>query len=107
MRHLVLILACALLAGPAAQARTRAEAGQRFALRACAGCHAIGRTGASRNPIAPPFRTLAARLPNRALDVELRSISAHGHRSMPPIYMTPAERRAVAAYIRLVARTRT
>jgi mono/diheme cytochrome c family protein len=85
-----------------ARAGTAADAGQRFARRACAGCHAIGVTGASRSTLAPPFRLLGTRLPGRRLPRALRAISAHGHQDMPPIYMTPAERRAVAAYIRSV-----
>jgi len=100
------LVAAALLAG-AAQARPSPAAGERFARRACAGCHAIGVSGASRNPLSPPFRVLAAHLPGRALAAELKIISAHGHQEMPPIYMTPGERRAVAAYIRSVgARSR-
>jgi mono/diheme cytochrome c family protein len=95
------LVAVAVLAG-SAQARPATSAGERFARRACAGCHAIGVTGASRNPLSPPFRTLAGRLRGRALAAELKAISAHGHQAMPPIYMTPAERRAVAAYIRAV-----
>jgi mono/diheme cytochrome c family protein len=103
MRRCAAVLIVAALAGGVARAQPAAEAGQRFAVRACAGCHAIGLSGASRNPLAPPFRTLGARLPGRALSTRLRTISAHGHGTMPPIYMTPAERRAVAAYIRLLS----
>lgn len=83
--------------------RSAVERGRAFAQRACAGCHAIGRQGLSPNPDAPPFRTLAARLPGPSLEAELSSISAQGHIWMPPIYITPAEVRSVAAYIRSVA----
>jgi cytochrome c len=95
------LMAAALWTG-AAQARPPGT-GERFARRACAGCHAVGVAGPSRHPLAPPFRSLSERYPGRALTDELNVISAHGHRAMPPIYMTPAERRAVAAYIRSVA----
>ena len=98
-----MLLAAVLLAARA-EASPRVEYGRRFADRACAGCHAVGVSGSSRQSKAPPFRTLPGMLPGRRLASELRTISAHGHRDMPPIYMTPAERRAVAAYIRAVAR---
>lgn len=94
-----------MLAGCAADGRARQGAaadGERFARRACAGCHAIGPQGASPNPHSPPFRTLAQRLPGEALAARLAGIAQRGHVEMPPIYMTPAEIRAVAAYIRAV-----
>jgi len=93
----------AALLASGAQAAPATEAGQRFARRACAGCHAIGFGGPSRNPQAPPFRLLPSRMRGRSLPMELTAISRHGHRAMPPIYMTPSERRAVAAYIRSLA----
>jgi mono/diheme cytochrome c family protein len=102
LRAVSLILAAALVGGRA-EASPTAQAGEQFARRACAGCHAIGPSGVSRNAQAPAFRTLSARFPGQSLSRELRVISAHGHRFMPPIYMTPSERRAVAAYIRAVA----
>jgi cytochrome c len=77
--------------------------GNRFVLRSCAGCHAVAESGDSRNPDAPPFRTLAARLPGESLDRRLEELAAHGHRNMPPIYITQDERRDVAAYIRALA----
>ena len=80
----------------------QAAAGERFARRACAGCHELGPRGASPNPHAPPFRTLAERLPGEALGARLGDIASNGHREMPPIYMTPEEIAAVAAYIRSV-----
>jgi mono/diheme cytochrome c family protein len=105
MRRLGWILvAAAALAGTAAEGRTRLESGRRFALRACAGCHAVGVTGASANPLSPPFRLLPHRLKGSALPRELRTISAHGHGQMPPIYMTPAERRALVVYVRSVSK---
>jgi mono/diheme cytochrome c family protein len=88
--------------GAADGGRQDAAAGQAFVRRACAGCHATGPQGASPNPHSPPFRTLAARLPGEALEAQLGAIARQGHVEMPPIYMTPEEIRAVAAYIRSV-----
>ena len=42
-------------AAPAAPAAPAAARGEALARSVCAGCHAIGRTGASPNPNAPPF----------------------------------------------------
>jgi mono/diheme cytochrome c family protein len=113
MRRLALILALAALAAGCASLsdqpqgwrpwRSQAEAGHIFVRRACAGCHAVGDRGLSPNRQSPPFRTLSGRLPGPALEADLSAIASRGHVQMPPIYMTPAEIRAVAAYIRSVA----
>jgi cytochrome c len=79
---------------------TRVHEGRGIALRACAGCHAVGDAGASPDPLAPPFRSLTLRFPRGDLGKRLKAVSARGHSNMPPIYMTPDERRALAAYIR-------
>jgi cytochrome c len=113
MRRFLAILALAALAAGCAEgprpkaaagegARQPAAAGQAFARRSCAGCHAVGPQGESPNPHSPPFRTLAARLPGPALEAQLSAIAQRGHVEMPPIYMTPDEIGAVAAYIRSV-----
>lgn len=112
MRRLVFILALATLAvgcaSPGGPQPWRpwggqAEAGHVFVRRACAGCHAVGAAGLSPNPLSPAFRTLSDRLPGAALDSELSVIATRGHVQMSPIYMTPDEIKAVAAYIRSVA----
>lgn len=115
MRRSVFVLALATLVAGCAGAdapldwrpwRSQAETGRIFARRACAGCHAVGRQGRSPNPLSPPFRALADRLPGPELEDDLSAIASRGHGQMPPIYMTPAEIRAVAAYIRSVAARR-
>jgi mono/diheme cytochrome c family protein len=114
MRGLPAILALTVLAGACAAGagpqpggrgagRQDVAAGERFVRRACAGCHAVGPQGASPNPHSPPFRTLAARLPGEALPAQLAAIARRGHVEMPPIYMTPEELEAAAAYIRSIA----
>jgi mono/diheme cytochrome c family protein len=113
MRRFLAILALTALAAGCAEgprpgaaagqgARQPAAAGEVFVRRSCAGCHAIGPQGESPNPHSPPFRTLAARLPGPALEAQLSAIARRGHVEMPPIYMTPDEIGAVAAYIRAV-----
>jgi mono/diheme cytochrome c family protein len=75
-------------------------AGREFVERACAGCHATARAGASRNADAPPFRDLARSRSDRELAAALADISRNGHIEMPPIYVTPAEQKQVIAYLR-------
>ena len=103
-RHIAAFAATLIWSG-SAQAARPVDEGLRFARRACAGCHAIGASGRSPDPLAPTFRSLVARL-GHDLEPRLGQLSAHGHRNMPPIYMTPDERRAVAAYIRAVSAER-
>lgn len=104
-RLFALLTAVSLLAGcaggpPPAKAPESAVAGHAFAQRACAGCHAIARTGASPNARAPAFRDLGARRSDAELTAALAEISRNGHVEMPPIYVTPDEMKGVVAYIR-------
>jgi mono/diheme cytochrome c family protein len=80
-----------------------AWSGEAFAIRACAGCHAVGRQGASANPRAPAFRDLAAARSNAELARSIGRISREGHVEMPPIYVTPDEQRSLVAYMRTLA----
>ena len=82
------------------RASPRFGEGRTYALRYCAGCHAVEEAGPSRDPVAPPFRTLSARFPASALRKRLDAVAEHGHWNMPPIYIVPAERRAIETYIR-------
>jgi mono/diheme cytochrome c family protein len=77
-----------------------ADRGQVIARRSCAGCHAIQLTGASRDPLAPPFRAMFQRFPSQELETRLARVARDGHVNMPPIATTPDERRDLAAYIR-------
>ena len=49
----------------------------------CSRCHATGRTGASVQSDAPPFRTLASRYPVEELDEALAEGLSVGHPDMP------------------------
>jgi mono/diheme cytochrome c family protein len=96
-------VAAATLAGCASlppAASGPAIEGREFAARACAGCHAIGPAGESPNGRAPPFRALARQRSDAALRAAIDEISRDGHVEMPPIYVTPAEREALVAYLR-------
>ena len=98
----VLALALGGCAGlsPQSAPDPQAAAGASFVARACAGCHAVGGRGDSRDPAAPPFRGLATSLPDGRLQADLARVAQHGHGQMPPIYMTDDEQAAVLACLR-------
>jgi mono/diheme cytochrome c family protein len=55
-----MVLTLALLSSPAAHARAEEQRqGKEMLQRMCARCHSVGRTGASPNKLAPPFRTFS------------------------------------------------
>ncbi|MGA0604049.1 c-type cytochrome [Caulobacter sp. KR2-114] len=81
-----------------------ATAGAGFVARACAGCHAVGTSGAPRDPAAPNFRSLVARRSDSELQLAVSRVAQHGHVQMPPIYMTDDEQAAVLAYFRSLRR---
>lgn len=94
------VAACVSTGGEAPGATNpAAERGQRFAQRACAGCHAVEPSGESRNPTAPNFASLRMRYTSPQLERRFAAISEHGHYEMPPIYILPDEGRDLAAYI--------
>lgn len=72
------------------------------ALRICAACHAVGPLGAGPDSEAPAFGTIRSRHDPAGLARLLTSISAAGHKEIPPISMSPQEIRDVAAYIESV-----
>ncbi|MGQ3017062.1 c-type cytochrome [Phenylobacterium sp.] len=76
-----------------------AERGLQFAVRSCAGCHAVDSAGHSANAVAPPFASVRMRHTAIGLERSLAQISREGHGEMPPIYMTAAEMADLVAYI--------
>lgn len=75
------------------------DRGEAVARLGCAACHAIGPTGASPAPMAPPFRALAQDLPAPLLEDRLLLISDLGHQEMRPVGLDPSEVRDLVAYI--------
>lgn len=65
----------------------------------CARCHAVGRTGESSHPSAPPFRTLSQRYPIDALEEAFAEGISTGHPDMPEFRATPEQINAILAYI--------
>jgi cytochrome c len=99
----VFSLIAVLTAGGLAQAQgDPVSHGQSLVAEFCASCHAIGVTGESPHPWAPPFRTLA-----RSIDLdEFPRALEHGitssHPDMPAIKFSQEEARAVRAYLRAI-----
>jgi cytochrome c len=65
----------------------------------CAGCHAVGRTGNSIHPEAPPFRTLGQRYPIEVLAEALAEGLSSGHPDMPEFRFEVDNVEAILAYL--------
>ena len=101
-RGLALIGMAAGLAGATAAGAAdpaRIEAGRRIAEKACADCHAIGSTGTSAKPEAPPFRELGRKYPVESLEEALAEGVVVGHPGMPQVKMNEAEIGAFLAWL--------
>lgn len=75
------------------------EQGRRLAEINCATCHAIGTTGESRHPMAPPFRTLSREYPLNSLEEAFAEGILVGHPEMPEFRLTPTEIDHLLAYM--------
>ena len=93
---LPLVLSCA----PAAAAG-EAALGRRIAKANCARCHAIGKTGESANPKAPPFRVVAVKYRGEDLEEAFAEGIMVGHRApeMPEFEFRPRQIEALIAYL--------
>ena len=65
----------------------------------CARCHAVGRTGNSTHPEAPPFRTLGQRYPIEVLAEALAEGLSSGHPDMPEFRFEVDNVEAIIAYL--------
>ena len=65
----------------------------------CARCHAVGLTGDSPNPAAPPFRTLSSKYPIGNLAEALAEGIVSGHPEMPIFVFGPHAVDAIIAYL--------
>ena len=78
--------------------------GERLAQELCAGCHAIGRTGASPREGAPPFRDLHRRYPVDDLAEALAEGIMTGHPEMPQFSFDADQVTAFLDYLRSLER---
>lgn len=92
------VLAAALLAAPAIAAPDAAR-GLALARSHCAGCHAVGPTGGSPRPPAPPFRDLHARFPVADLINAIGQGAPTGHPVMPRFKLDFADVQDLIAYV--------
>ncbi|MDA9435136.1 c-type cytochrome [Bradyrhizobium sp. CCBAU 51627] len=107
-RFAPILLAIGVLWGTASQAleleQRRTEA---MLQRMCARCHAVGRTGASPNELAPPFRYLGE---NKIYDPDFTQRLQDGyssiHRSMPTARFGRDDAEAVVSYLRAIQEPR-
>lgn len=70
----------------------------------CSRCHQIEAKGASRLPIAPPFRDLMQRYKPDDLEEALGEGLASGHPDMPEFVFEPDEVAAIVAYFSTLRR---
>lgn len=102
MRGIALAAAAALLALPAAAQEMSGDPaeGQAMAEELCSPCHAIGESGESRNPNAPPFREVVQRYPVSNLEEALAEGILVGHDApMPQFTFAPEEIDDLLAYL--------
>src|ERR1700746_3458951 len=76
--------------------------GESILARDCARCHATARTGESRHPEAPQFRTLGKRYPIEFLEEALGEGIISGHRDMPEFRFAGDDVGAIIAYLKSI-----
>lgn len=77
----------------------RADRGRSLLTRHCAHCHALGRTGDSPLPSAPPFRRIGERMDMDELVRRMREGLSSGHRDMPMFRFNREDGRAIRSYL--------
>jgi cytochrome c len=104
MKHFLALAALVYIAACASHAPlpARTERGQEIAQQNCSSCHAIGVTGASPAPEAPPFRTLSAHYRVNALEEALAEGISVGHPAMPQFEFAPEDVNALVAYLQAI-----
>lgn len=76
--------------------------GETLLVKECSRCHAIARTGESRHPQAPLFRTLAKRYPIESLEEALGEGIISGHPDMPEFKFEGDDVGAIIAYLKSI-----
>jgi len=78
------------------------KSGEALLAKNCARCHAIGRTGASPHPDAPPFRLLSRKYAIEGLAEALAEGLFVGHPDMPEFVFESDEVGAILAYLKSI-----
>jgi len=81
---------------------TPAARGESLLTTNCARCHAVGRTGASPHPDAPPFRTLSRKYKIEGLAEALAEGLSTGHPDMPEFVFAPEDVGAIIDYLKSI-----
>jgi len=76
--------------------------GELLLTRNCARCHAVGPTGASSHPAAPPFRTLSRKYKIEGLAEALAEGLSTGHPDMPEFVFAPEDVGAIIDYLQSI-----
>jgi mono/diheme cytochrome c family protein len=87
---------------PAESTSQPAGRGESLLTTNCARCHAVGRTGASPHPAAPPFRTLSRRFKIDGLAEALAEGIFTGHPDMPEFVFEADEVGAIINYLQSI-----
>jgi cytochrome c len=88
---------------PAAAAeKGTVDRGELLLRKNCSRCHAIGTTGESPHPEAPPLRTLSSRYPIEDLSESLAEGIVSGHPDMPIFVFSPTDVEAIIEYLNSV-----
>jgi cytochrome c len=117
MRYVIAaLLLIALVVGVRISAAAQGEGspelrGQALLTENCSRCHAIGRSGNSTHPQAPPFRTLSQRYDIDNLAEAFAEGLSTGHPDMPEFVFEVKDVGAILAYLKSIqlpgnARTR-
>lgn len=88
-----------------AEELTSVEHGKALVTDMCARCHAVGTTGESPHPGAPPFRQLHRVVDFNGFVDRLREGLMVGHPDMPTFRFARQDARAVAAYLSSIQQT--
>ena len=72
----------------------------------CGRCHAVGKTGQSPNPLAPPFRTFGEKLYDTDMVQRLQDGLTTIHPEMPTFRFNRHEAAAAVNYLRSIQRSR-
>jgi mono/diheme cytochrome c family protein len=102
MRWLVVVVVVAVLAGCATPERPTNTRGRELAQHNCGSCHAVGLTGDSPAPEAPPFRTLSRNYRVDNLQEALAEGISVGHPAMPQFQFAPEDVDALIAYLQSI-----
>jgi cytochrome c len=97
----VVILPLAATAGPAhaQQLSSLEQRGRALLTKLCSECHAVGRTGQSPRPQAPPFRSISRRYEISDLVEQFRAGFTGPHPDMPTFTVSGQDGRAIEAYL--------